>query len=623
MIQALRIGESSTDFPLNGNLQRLGTFDTVYSFAANSSDHNIEIMLRMADPPISGLSPVAEKKVLDLAQELAFSGTELEAMLEIIGVDDNPTVHNIAPYVIDWAVKLAKASTSGSSLCQIEHQSIILTSTHHSIDNTFVQEKLVSDPDGGTGESSAVLPIFTSLRKKESIMELSIIDRYSALWWTTLVGYLSLVRADLKTKTSNLENAIKELQTMFDNATSTKAQGSGIWPLTKFVMRDLNDARPYLSLGQPSIPTSESYLSTDNWSFDTWLLERFKSSYFEIWPKELVESGESLPTVRDHDINESQEWFHLALLTLMYGITDLQASIRREIGNDPWWHQLIRVTPDVSVYHRTGQGDWNAIGIIHGVLTDFHPKVSRIGPVRRSPDAERLAHPGPRDDLGANGEHTAAVLQARRDKEIVVPLPDGYEKKVTLGEALNRWLGWFGLADDVIARDRGRFGIDVEVIPPRTSVPVELASVGVGVSQVLPVITMCLLSEPADLLILEQPELHLHPALQKRMADFLLVFVRAGRQILVETHSDHLVNQLRFQVAADESDEIKDLVKLIFAEQKDGITTYRESEINEYGGLSEDWPDGFLDVSAKSAQDLVRHGLRKWKLRQPRPGETS
>ena len=124
-------------------------------------------------------------------------------------------------------------------------------------------------------------------------------------------------------------------------------------------------------------------------------------------------------------------------------------------------------------------------------------------------------------------------------------------------------------------------------------------------------ILLCLLSEPADLLILEQPELHLHPALQKRMADFLLAFVRCGRQILVETHSDHLVNALRTQVVFDPTDETRKLVKLIFAEQNDGITTYRESEINEYGGLSEDWPDGFLDISAKSAQDLVRQSLRK------------
>ena len=91
----------------------------------------------------------------------------------------------------------------------------------------------------------------------------------------------------------------------------------------------------------------------------------------------------------------------------------------------------------------------------------------------------------------------------------------------------------------------------------------------------------------------------------------ILAFVRCGHQILVETHSDHLVNALRTQVVFDPTDETRKLVKLIFAEQNDGITTYRESEINEYGGLSEDWPDGFLDISAKSAQDLVRQSLRK------------
>ena len=179
-----------------------------------------------------------------------------------------------------------------------------------------------------------------------------------------------------------------------------------------------------------------------------------------------------------------------------------------------------------------------------------------------------------------------------------------------LGEATNQWLNWFGLADNATAQSARR-AVGLSVTPPGGDTSVDLASVGVGVSQVLPVILVCLLSEPADVLILEQPELHLHPALQKRMADFLLTFVSAGRQILVETHSDHLVNQLRTQVASDETDEIRNLVKLIFAEQTDGITTYRESEINEYGGLSEDWPDGFLDISARSAQDLVRQSLRK------------
>ena len=225
--------------------------------------------------------------------------------------------------------------------------------------------------------------------------------------------------------------------------------------------------------------------------------------------------------------------------------------------------------------------------------------------------------------MGTRGEYSEAVLNSQADRPVCIPLPDGYEKELPLGQALNGWLEWFELVDDAQALDRGRDGIEFNVRPRGGSRSVHLSSVGVGVSQVLPVIMLCLLSEPADLLIFEQPELHLHPALQKRLADFLLVFVRAGRQILVETHSDHLVNRLRYQVASDDTDEIRDLVKLIFAEQKDGITTYRESEINEYGGLSEDWPDGFLDISARSAQDLVRHSLRKMKMRKPRPADAN
>ncbi len=219
--------------------------------------------------------------------------------------------------------------------------------------------------------------------------------------------------------------------------------------------------------------------------------------------------------------------------------------------------------------------------------------------------------------VGTRGENAAIVLDGSSDRWVNVPLPTGHEDLVPFRDAMDQWLRWFGIAEavDVEVRDRyGQRALSVHVSDaPR---PVYLSAVGTGVSQVLPVILQCLLSIPADLLILEQPELHLHPALQKRLADFLLAFVRAGRQIIVETHSDHLVNQLRTQVASDETDTTRELVTLLFAEKSDGITTYRKSEINEYGGLSEGWPDGFLDISARSAQDLVRHSLRKMHLNQ-------
>ena len=69
----------------------------------------------------------------------------------------------------------------------------------------------------------------------------------------------------------------------------------------------------------------------------------------------------------------------------------------------------------------------------------------------------------------------------------------------------------------------------VQLLPRQLELVLDLTSVGVGISQVVPVIVMCLLAPPGSLVLLEQPELHLHPALQQRLGDFLLACARAGR----------------------------------------------------------------------------------------------
>jgi predicted ATPase len=140
----------------------------------------------------------------------------------------------------------------------------------------------------------------------------------------------------------------------------------------------------------------------------------------------------------------------------------------------------------------------------------------------------------------------------------------------------------------------------------------ELNAVGVGVSQVLPVVMQCLLAQPGDsMVIVEQPELHLHPRLEQTLADFFLACVRSGRQILIETHSEHLVNRLRLRIAEDMSDEVSSLVKVVFAEQRDGVTSYREPGIDQYGNTEfgdadQDWPEGFLDLTLDEARRLLK-----------------
>ena len=75
---------------------------------------------------------------------------------------------------------------------------------------------------------------------------------------------------------------------------------------------------------------------------------------------------------------------------------------------------------------------------------------------------------------------------------------------------------------------------------------------------------------------------------------------------MIETHSEHLVNRLRLHVAQDETSATRDLVQLLFAEQENGVTSYRTSQINPLGGLSADWPRGFLDVGSDEAGQLLR-----------------
>ena len=229
-----------------------------------------------------------------------------------------------------------------------------------------------------------------------------------------------------------------------------------------------------------------------------------------------------------------------------------------------------------------------------------------LGPLRQSPKVVYDQGPN-RDDLGTSGEYTAAVLHAHKNREILAPLPRGGSQSMPLGQALNIWLAELGLVEEAAATDLGRLGIGLTVTPVGSTRAVDLTAVGVGVSQALPVLLLCLIARRGSVVLLEQPELHLHPAMQLKLADFLLACAKTGRQVILETHSEHLVNRLRLLVARDETNRTSHEVGLLFADQDDlGRTSYKPSQINPLGGLSEDWPRGFLDVGSDEAGQLLR-----------------
>ncbi len=81
----------------------------------------------------------------------------------------------------------------------------------------------------------------------------------------------------------------------------------------------------------------------------------------------------------------------------------------------------------------------------------------------------------------------------------------------------------------------------------------------------LPIVIMFLLSDEDDILIFEQPELHLHPQVQSRLCDLFIAIARAERQCIIETHSEYLINRLRLRIAQEIDETIKNDVSMFLS----------------------------------------------------------
>lgn len=246
-------------------------------------------------------------------------------------------------------------------------------------------------------------------------------------------------------------------------------------------------------------------------------------------------------------------------------------------------------------------------------LTRAAKSVYYLGPIR-DVDLKAPQLQDPRS-LGSKGEQSVEVLAHEAYTKNSFPDPDDLGETITdedFSSNLERWLKFFRIAHGVEPLDRGRDRPTIGVVIDDAGNKVDLRSVGQGLSQVLPVLMQCLLAPPdGSIVLIEQPELHLHPRLESQLADFFLACIRAGRQILIETHSEHLINHLRLRIAQDESDATRDAVQILFAEQHDGSTVFRSGEVDTYGGLTNDWPEEFLDLDVEANEKLIRAALAK------------
>jgi len=198
--------------------------------------------------------------------------------------------------------------------------------------------------------------------------------------------------------------------------------------------------------------------------------------------------------------------------------------------------------------------------------------------------------------VGKNGEFTASVLLENKDKIVNEFLL--LEKDRAIPHLLDQTGLWIKAIFGSHSLDiTNTIDTIVEITFSKDRKKFKPVNVGFGYSYVLPIIVAGLLAKEGDILLIDTPEAHLHPSAQSKLAKFLALVSKVGVQIIIETHSDHIVNGFRVSLNENVIDEENFTIQFF---NNAGI---EEVEVTQKGEIKH-WPDGFFDQDVKDEDKL-------------------
>lgn len=228
--------------------------------------------------------------------------------------------------------------------------------------------------------------------------------------------------------------------------------------------------------------------------------------------------------------------------------------------------------------------------------------ITYLGPLRRKPQRDypwNRATPG---DLGSDGRGAVDALLASS-------LLKGDEQNQVV-EQVSHWLSRMKIADKLEVKQQGRSN-RYELIVHRDGVACNLRDVGIGISQVLPVLVASFFAPVGSTIILEEPEIHLHPSAQAVLAELFIEVSRSRNvQFIVETHSEHLFRRMQTLIAKDEK-TLKETA-MYFVEREGPKAILRTLDIDEFGRVR-NWPEGFFGDAMGETREQARLMLERKK----------
>jgi predicted ATPase len=237
-----------------------------------------------------------------------------------------------------------------------------------------------------------------------------------------------------------------------------------------------------------------------------------------------------------------------------------------------------------------------------------------LGPLRNK--AERLyswsgVNP---ESVGFSGENTIAAILSARNRKISL----GYKRQAKPFEAIIALkLTEMGLIEEFkvnsISEQRQEYEVKVRVKGSKDWV--DLPDVGFGISQVLPVLVQCFYAPPGSIILMEQPEIHLHPNAQSALADVMIDVINSKEngadrniQLIIETHSEHFLRRLQRRIAEDTIPQEK--VSAYFADITKTPSTLETLKIDSYGNIR-NWPENFFGDEMGEIMEQAKAAMKK------------
>lgn len=251
------------------------------------------------------------------------------------------------------------------------------------------------------------------------------------------------------------------------------------------------------------------------------------------------------------------------------------------------------------------------------ILKNIVSSYTYIGPLREEP-SRRYIYEDEVLEIGVKGENAAYIYLAEQENVIKKHyfydcISDSFieKKSLKLSEALTDWFNIMKIDNFKPEAINEIIYLNLDSNSSKDT-RVNIADVGFGVSQIFPIVLEGLRMSAGNTLLLEQPEIHLHPNLQMQMADYFISLALSNKKVIVETHSDHIINRLVRRIVEDDKFNLKDLIGIYFVNPSENGAIYEEICIDDKRGII-NWPKDFFDQTATEQEKIMLAGLRKRK----------